>query len=104
MRVKVQGGTASNGEPSLCLTCRYATVIRGARLGDEIVQCGELYGRSRITFPVLSCSAYSDKRRASIREVEDIAWILRSDARRNTIGFVPAKSLKPLDRYVLPEE
>jgi hypothetical protein len=104
MRVKIQDGTATQDGPSLCVTCRYATIIRGARLGDEIIQCGELYGRSRVTFPVITCSAYSDKRRASIREMEEIAWVLRSDERKRTIGFVPASSLKPRDRYVLPEE
>jgi len=104
MRVKVQGGTALGDEPSLCATCRYATVIKGARLRDEIIECGQLVARGRITFPVLSCGAYSDKRRPSVREMEEIAWVLRSDARKNTIGFVPAKSLKPRDRYVLPEE
>lgn len=104
MRVKVQGGTASNDETPLCVTCRYATIIKGARLQDEIIQCGELYHRSRITFPVLACSAYSDKRRPSVREMEEIAWILRSDSRKNTVGFVPSRSLKPRDRYVLREE
>jgi hypothetical protein len=39
MRVKIRGGTASNGEPSLCLTCRFATVVKGASLRDEIVEC-----------------------------------------------------------------
>lgn len=98
MRVKVQGGTQTDGERSLCVTCRYATIVRGARLGDEIVQCDQLYRRSRITFPVVSCSAYSDKRGASVREMEEIAWILRSDPKKNEIGFVRASSLKPRDR------
>jgi hypothetical protein len=34
--------------------------------------------------------------------MEEIAWILRSDPRRNEAGFVPAGKLKPADRYVLP--
>ena len=51
MRIKIRGGTASNGEPSLCLTCRFATVVKGASLRDEIVECSQLsYGRNRITF------------------------------------------------------
>jgi hypothetical protein len=103
MRLKIQGGTASNEDPSLCVTCRSATIIKGARLRDEIVQCGELYRGVPIPFPVVSCSAYSDKRRASIREMEEIAWVLRSDVRKNSIGFVPASSLKPRDRFVLDE-
>ena len=104
MRVKVQGGTAANDEPSLCVTCRYATIIKGARLRDEITQCELLYGRVPIRFPVTSCSGYSDKRRPSVREMEDIAWILQSDAKKNEIGFVRASSLKARERYILPEE
>ena len=104
MRVKVQGGTKTDGEGSLCVTCRYATIVRGARLRDEIIECDQLYGRRRVTFPVVSCSAYSDKRRPSVREMEEIAWILRSDPKRKEIGFVRASALKPRERYVLPEE
>ena len=57
MRIKIRGETASNGEPSLCLTCRFATVVKGASLRDEIVECSQLsYGRNRITFPVTVCT------------------------------------------------
>jgi hypothetical protein len=104
MRIKIRGGTADHGEPSLCLTCRFATVVKGQRLRDEIIECSRLSDHSRITFPVTSCSGYSDSRHASIRDMEEIAWVLRSDPRRNQIGFVPAKRLKPQDRYVLPDE
>ena len=38
MHIKIRGGTASNGESSLCLICRFATVVRGASLRDEIVE------------------------------------------------------------------
>jgi hypothetical protein len=31
MRIKIRGGTASNGEPSLCLTCRFATIVKGSQ-------------------------------------------------------------------------
>jgi hypothetical protein len=39
-----------------------------------------------------------------ISEMEETAWILRSDPRRNEVGFVKASSLKPHDRYVLSED
>lgn len=104
MHVKIHGGTASGDESPLCATCRYATVIKGARLRDEITRCTEYHPARDIPFPVLSCSAYSDRRRPSIREMEDIAWVLRSDAKKNTIGFVQPKDLKPGERYNLSEE
>ena len=105
MRLKIVGGTVQHGEPSLCGTCRHATVVKGTALKDEIVECGRLSTpHSRIPFPVVSCSGYSDRRQPSIREMEEIAWVLRTDARKNQIGFVHARELKPQDRYVLPAD
>jgi len=52
---------------------------------------------------VISCSGYSDRRQPSLREMEEIAWVLRTDARRNRVGFVQARDLKPQERYVLPD-
>ena len=105
MRVKIRGGTANHTEPSLCLTCRFATVVKGQRLRDDIVECAQLsYNHRRITFPVTSCSDYSDRRRPSVREMEEIAWVLRSDPKKNEMGFVKASELRPKDRFVLPDE
>lgn len=105
MRLKIQGGTVRHGEPSLCVTCRHATVVQGPGLQDRIVDCGLLSSRdSRISYPVSSCSGYSDKRHPSLREMEDIAWLLRTDARRKNIGFIQARELKPLQRYVLSDD
>ena len=105
MRMKIQGGTANNGDASRCLTCRFATVVTGRTLHDEIVECSRLSGgQNRITFPVSSCTGYADRRQASIHEMEEIAWILRSDTRRNTIGFVKASTLTLTQRHVFPDE
>ncbi len=102
MRIKIRGATASNGEPSLCLTCRFATVVRGASLRDEIVECSQLsYGRNRITFPVTVCTEYSDRRQPSLRAMEEIAWVLRSDPKKNDIGFVKRTELTRRERFVL---
>jgi hypothetical protein len=105
MRVKIQGGTVKHGEPTLCQTCRHATIVRGPRLEDEIVECGRFYSnRGRIVFPVVSCSGYSDRRQASLREMEEIAWVLRSDTSRGTVGFVRSSKLTDQDRFILEED
>jgi hypothetical protein len=104
MRLRIRGGTANHSEPSLCLTCRFATIIQGSRLRDEIVECGRLSDQSRITFRVTACTGYVDRTHPSIRDMEEIAWVLRSDPKRNEIGFVKASALKPRDRYVLPDD
>ena len=102
MRVKVRGGTVQHGQPSLCLTCRSATIVKGPRLRDDIIECSRL--GSRITFPVSACNSYINSTHPTIREMEDVAWVLRTDPRRNEVGFVRASKLKPQERYVLPDE
>ena len=46
------------------------------------------------------CTGYADRRQPS----EETAWVLRSDPRRNEIGFVRASTLKPAERYVLGDD
>ena len=105
MRINIQGGTVRHGDSSLCLTCRHATVVQGPSLKDRFVDCGMLLGRnSRIRFPVSSCSGFSDRRHPTVHEMEDIAWVLRTDARRKSIGFVQARELKPRERHVLSDD
>jgi hypothetical protein len=36
--------------------------------------------------------------------MEDIAWVLRTDPKRNRIGFVRSKDLKPKERVYFDEE
>lgn len=105
MRIKIRGGTASNGAPSLCLTCRYATFVKGASLRDEIVECSQLsYGRNRATFPVTLCTEYSDRRQPSLRAMEEIAWVLRSDPKKGEIGFVKRTAMTRRERFVLDDD
>jgi hypothetical protein len=36
--------------------------------------------------------------------MEDIAWVLRTDAKRNQIGFVQGRKLKYWERLIVDEE
>jgi hypothetical protein len=36
--------------------------------------------------------------------MEEIAWVLRTDANRNQIGFVRASKLRERERHVLVED
>ena len=101
MRVKVRGGTVDHGQPSLCLTCRSATVVKGSRLRDEIIHCGVV--RGRVGFAVNSCTEYVDTNHPSLYDMEEMAWVLRSDPKRNHVGFVPAARLQPHIRHILEE-
>jgi hypothetical protein len=105
VRIRIKGGTAVHHERPLCESCRWSTVIRGARLEQEIVECNQLsYRNQRVPFPVVSCSGYHHRNQPSIRELEEIAWILRSDAHRTQVGFVPGKRVPDEERFVLEED
>src|SRR5262245_50507396 len=102
VRIKVRGGTVDHGHQSLCESCRWSTVIRGPRLGDEIVECNQLslFNR-RVSFSVTSCSDYRNRNHPSLEDMQATAWVLRSDPRRQQIGFVHASTLTDDERNVL---
>ena len=102
MNIKIHGGTARHGDPSLCLTCRYGQVVHGTSTRDHLVECTKL--ETRVTFQVTSCTEYLNRQHPSLCHMEDIAWILRTDARRRQIGFVRGKDLKWRDRLNLDED
>lgn len=88
MHLKIHGGTAPGSSHSLCHTCRHATIVRGARLAEEVIECYKLNEHTRITFAVKSCTKYADAAMPSLGDMEDIAWILRTDATRKQVGFI----------------
>lgn len=96
MRIKIKGGTVQHGQTSLCVTCRHATVIQGTSLREQVVDCGRLYGNeSRITFPVTSCTGYSDLRLPTVREMEEIAWVLAAVRKRGNLTYGRGRSAAP---------
>jgi hypothetical protein len=95
MHLKVHNGTVSNGETSLCATCRLSTIVRGRSLDEEIVQCHAMSTRStRVTFKVTYCSAYSDARQPSYLQMVEHAWILQPGSKKRPAGFVRGADLR----------
>jgi|KBSSwiStaDraftv2_1062776.scaffolds.fasta_scaffold2104965_2 hypothetical protein len=81
--------TVPEDESSLCYTCRFATVITGRNPHDQIVECMRLYGSdSRVRFAVARCTGYADSRRPTVKDFEDVAWVLRSGSARKRAGFL----------------
>src|SRR5687767_8295199 len=87
-RIKVVGGTPHQGSPSLCLTCRRATVVKGQTLNSQIIRCHAL--ERAMEFSVSECDSYDDRSQPSLWDMKEIAWALVTDSRRR-IGFVPRK-------------
>jgi len=89
----------------LCVSLVGSPPSSGVSLRDEIVECSQLsYGRNRVTFPVTVCTEYSDRRQPSLRAMEEIAWVLRSDSKKNDIGFVKRTELTRRERFVLDDD
>jgi hypothetical protein len=103
MKVKVRGGTVKHGEPPLCSSCRYAIVVKGPRLGDEIVKCNAQAYQPPVRFPVTSCSAYENRATPTLWQMEEIAWVLRSSPGGKKVGFVQARKLKDDEKHVLED-
>ena len=96
MRINVRGGTVDHGRRSLCESCRWSTVIRGPKLGDEIVECTQLsFISRRIPFPVMSCSDYIHRNQADLEEMQETALFIKAEPRRTQTGFGPGS--KPSD-------
>jgi hypothetical protein len=95
MRIKVYDGTTTNSGSSLCGTCRHATITRGRRLDEELVQCQAIpMTITRITFKVTSCSSYNDVRQPTYLEMLEDAWILQPASKKRPAGFVRASELR----------
>ncbi|RPI55703.1 MAG: hypothetical protein EHM55_07030 [Acidobacteria bacterium] len=93
--MKVHGGTPSNSGRSLCATCRFATIIRGRTLDEEIVQCLSMATRGmRVTFKVTSCTAHSAVDQPTYTQLLEEAWVLRPASKRQPAGFVKYSELK----------
>jgi hypothetical protein len=101
---KVAKGTPRHDESSLCATCRRAQRISGDSLDDDRTICGALEIPQRITFSVRACSKYDDERLPSIYDMRQAAWILRTDEKKQAIGFVPWKKLEKFERDKIEQE
>lgn len=112
---KVYDGTRDS-QTSLCLSCRAALTIRGARFGDDVTFCRGVNNNGHaypVRFVVTSCSGYDDKTQPSRWDLEQIAWELTTSPSRK-LGFLspqeraarantPATTIRPLALRARPE-
>jgi hypothetical protein len=71
---KVQGGTPDHGEASLCMSCRHASIVKGMRESEMLIQCSELYNIPVVPFEkVTNCTLYSQKGLPSLAAMKEIA-------------------------------
>jgi hypothetical protein len=86
MSVYVKNGTPLDG-PALCETCSYGFIRLGYRMGEALVICRWTEPNNRVDFRVRDCSAYHDKTRPSMYQMEQIASVIRVDLSKEMAGF-----------------
>jgi hypothetical protein len=102
---KIYGGTALNGEKSLCSSCRFATIVRGRTLDEEVVHCQSVTTRGmRVTFKVTSCTSHSDMNEPTYMELLEDAWILKPASKKRPAGFVKHSELKSEEMELVMRE
>jgi hypothetical protein len=72
--IRVKDGTPQ-GAAALCVTCRWAHIVKGFGVSHEEIRCRFLMHDPPVQFPVGECNSYDNKRLPSKREMEQIAWI-----------------------------
>jgi hypothetical protein len=82
----VRNGTA-RGSESLCDSCYWAHIHKGFVESEELVLCAFLRPARPVPFKVRHCTDYNDKRVSSKRDMEDIAWIIRTKDVNRRVGF-----------------
>jgi hypothetical protein len=81
-----------NGKPqtsdSLCNSCYWAHIQRGFAESEETILCAFLTPARLVPFKVQQCTDYNDKRVPSKRDMEEIAWIIRTKDVNRQVGFI----------------
>lgn len=84
--IRIRSGTPQGAE-SLCNSCYWAHIQHGFADSEEVVLCAFLRHARLVPFKVSQCTDYHDKRIPSKREMEDIAWIIRTKDINRAVGF-----------------
>ena len=101
-----------NGKPqvsvSLCNSCYWAHIQRGFAESEEVVLCAFLRPARLVPFKVSLCTDYYDKRIPSRRDMEEIAWIIRTKDVNRPVGFAKKETddekEKEDDLEIVPSE
>jgi hypothetical protein len=92
MSVRVRNGTPIYGPP-LCETCVHAHIERGYRESETAIICQATWPEHRVRFRVRECSGYLEARRQNLKQMEDMAWVLRPRDGKKITGFVRSDEL-----------
>jgi hypothetical protein len=103
MKLKITHGTAGP-RASLCETCQHVHKLEGFREAEELVICNFTYPSHPVPFAVRTCTDYAEKARASLREMQKIAWTISVDGAKQKAGFAPSGASGVSAARAEPEE
>jgi len=92
MDVRIENGTPIHGQP-LCEACVHAHIVKGFRESDVMVVCQASYPERLVPFHVRECSRFIEVKRQTLKQMEEIAWVLDPRGSKRRAGFVPAGEL-----------
>ena len=87
-KLKVLNGARSSSAPRLCDTCDNGLMRKGAAESDERIYCTIM--ERDLETRVVECNRYVDCSQPSLWAMKQIAWLLKTDSKREAIGFVRA--------------
>lgn len=91
---KVQDGTPLHSE-NLCESCSQCAHFTGHAVSQDIRICQAVYeSPMRLTYPIYKCTEYLRRKDPTLRDMKEIAWIVRTSVTGNTIGFYSPQQFK----------
>lgn len=88
--IKVINGTRPGDGKSLCTSCRYGKFAKGESESEVHFDCDGFTEAPKFK-KITECNQYVNKSLPSMRDMQDLAWILVTDRNRQKIGFQQAK-------------
>ena len=80
-------GDAPESRKSLCHTCDFVHLVRGFGECEEVVVCRYTYPDMQMKFRVKECTGYLANNQATLKQMEDIAWIVDGSRSTRVKGF-----------------
>lgn len=99
MSVHIKDGTPLHGE-SKCYTCSRAHIERGFRESEVVVVCQATYPEHRVRFRVRDCSSYIELEHQTLKQMEEIAWVVEPRGSKRRAGFVPENDLRAVENEI----